>query len=315
MGVSTRPSHTRRQMKAPTQRRLAAFFFATLIACSPVTMKQSQAALTAEQLMQKGAVTGSLAPDAAHEVSILQATPGEEQLMLSARLTPVSVNLAKDVTWAVRDANGELQFEETATEAARRLAPGEYIVEAQYGSVAIRQTVTLVPGNSVSISFVLNAGGLRVLPAMQGLPSKGLESQVLVYAMAGLSQGKLVANSNRPGELLKLPAGPYRVETRLGAGNASAVADVNINPGKLSALEINLHAGLARLSFVGSPEAEVNWTIKPEQGPAIAHFIGLDGQVPLKPGNYTAEAHVNGETLTASFTIADGEQRDIVLGN
>jgi hypothetical protein len=311
MGVSTRPSHTRRQNGLPARRHLAAFLFAATAFFAPPV----EAALSVDQLMQKGAVTGSLPVDTAHEVSITVAKPGEELLSLSARLTTMSTNLAKDVTWAVRDANGELQFEETRTEASRRLAPGDYIVEAQYGSVAVRQVVTLVPGNSVSINFVLNAGGLRVLPALKGIETNDLKTSTLVYAAKGVVQGQLIAHSERPGELLKLPAGPYRVETRFGEGNAIAVTDVQINAGKLSALEVSLHAGIARLSFVGAPDATVDWTIKPEQGAAVAQFKGIEKHVALKPGTYIAEARVNGEVLSASFSISEGEQRNILLGN
>ena len=314
MDVSTRPSHIRRQTGMPSRRRLAAFLFAS-VAMATVTTTHVNAALSVDELMQKGAVTGSLPPDTAHEVSITVAKLGEEQLSLTARLTAMSTNIAKDVTWAVRDANGEMQFEETSSEATKHLAPGEYVVEAQYGAIAVRQVVTLVPGNSVSISFVLNAGGLRVLPALKGIENNDLVSQTLVYAISGLGQGQLIAHSEHPGELLKLPVGPYRVETRFGEGNAVAVTDVNINAGKISALDISIHAGIARLSFVGAPDASVDWTIKPEQGPAVATFKGLEKHVALKPGTYTAEARVNGEVLSASFKINDGEQRNILLGN
>jgi hypothetical protein len=315
MDVSTRPSHIRRQIALPSWRHLAAFLFASVAMVSVFTSSEVNAALSVDQLMQKGAVTGSLPPDTAHEVSITVAKPGEEQLSLTARLTTMSSGIAKDVTWAVRDANGELQFEETTSEASRRLAPGDYIVEAQYGAVAVRQVVTLVPGNSVSISFVLNAGGLRVLPTLKGIATNDLVSQTLVYATTGLTTGQLIAHSDRPGELMKLPTGPYRVETRFGEGNAVAVADVQINAGKISALEISMHAGIARLSFVGAPDATVDWTIKPEQGAAVATFKGIEKHLALKPGTYVAEARVNGETLSASFTINEGEQRNILLGN
>jgi hypothetical protein len=314
MDVSTRPSHKRRQNGLPLRRSLAVFLFAT-VAMVSVTATHVFAALSVDEMMQKGAVTGSLPPDAAHEVSITIAKPGEEQLSLSARLTATGTNLAKDVSWAVRDANGEMLFEETASEATRHLAPGDYIVEAQYGAVGVRQVVTLIPGNSVSINFVLNAGGLRVLPALKGIATSDLVSQSLVYAKTGPATGQLIAHSERPGELLKLPAGTYRVETRFGEGNAVAVTDVKINAGKLSALEINLHAGIARLSFVGAPDASVDWTIKPVQGAAVAQFKGIEKHLALKPGVYIAEARVNGEVLSASFKISDGEQRNIMLGN
>lgn len=111
MDVSTRPSHIRRQTGLLHGRRLAAFLFASVAMVSAFSTTQGNAALSVNELMQKGAVTGSLPPDIAHEVSITVAKPGEEQLSLSARLTTMSNNLAKDVTWAVRGANGEMQFE------------------------------------------------------------------------------------------------------------------------------------------------------------------------------------------------------------
>ena len=42
---------------------------------------------------------------------------------------------------------------------------------------------------------------------------------------------------------------------------------------------------------------------------------GLSAHAVLLPGTYTASARINGETLTATFGIAAGETRDIILGN
>ena len=40
-----------------------------------------------------------------------------------------------------------------------------------------------------------------------------------------------------------------------------------------------------------------------------------NADVVLRPGTYTASARVGGEILTATFAIATGEARDIILGN
>ena len=45
------------------------------------------------------------------------------------------------------------------------------------------------------------------------------------------------------------------------------------------------------------------------------HLDGITHKLVLKPGTYLAEAHVNGEILTAKFKIIAGEERDIMLGN
>lgn len=304
MGVSTRPSYQHRQQRS-------------LRVCTLAMVLFVQPALAAAPVIDTPAdeTTNSVTTDNSHEVSISMVEPGQESLALSARLTTISQNLARDVAWQVRNDAGELVLNATANELQSPLPPGEYVVEAQYGAVALREVVRLVPGNSVSVNFVLNAGGLRVLPSVKGVDSADLPSKTLVYALAGLDKGKLVAHSEQAGEMLKLPAGLYRVETHMGEGNATAVTDVRIRPGKLSAVEVNHQAGVARLNFVGAPDAQVTWDVRPIDGVKIASLNGISQKLALMPGTYLAEAHVNGEILTAKFKIEAGESRDIMLGN
>jgi hypothetical protein len=307
MGVSTRPSKKHRQQRRVIASALAVVLF--VCGLSPALAAAPASDETA------GETTQSIASDKAHEVSISMVEPGKESLALSARLTTMSLHIARDVAWQVRNEAGELILDATANELQSPLPPGEYIIEATYGAVSLRETVRLVPGNSVSVNFVLNAGGLRVLASVKGLDSADIKSKTFVYALAGIDQGKLVAHSEQAGELLKLPAGQYRVETRMGEGNVIAVTDVRIRPGKMSAIEVNHQAGLARLNFVGAPDVEVIWDVRPIDGVKIASLHGLTQTLALKPGTYLAEAHVNGEIMTAKFKIEAGEQRDIMLGN
>jgi hypothetical protein len=259
--------------------------------------------------------TASIAEDNAREVSISVVEPGQESIALVARLTTMSTTIARDVTWQVRSESGELILNQTISELDSPLAPGQYIIEAQYGAVALRETVRLTEGNSIAVNFILNAGGLRVLPALKGIVAPDMRSKTLVYALAGPDRGKLLAHSDISGEIIKLPAGQYRVETSFGAGNTSSVTDVRVHPGKLSAIEVAHYAGIARLSYVGSPNAKVQWDVRPINGMKIASLDGITQKLALKPGTYLAEAHVNGEILTAKFNIGAGEERDIMLGN
>ncbi len=307
MGVSTRPSTTHRKQRSLTTCALAVVLFAS--AAHP--------ALTAAPIIDDTDVeaTQSIASDTAHEVSISMVEPGKESLALSARLTTMSLHIAKDVIWQVRNDSGELVLDATANELQSPLPPGEYVVEAQYGAVSLRETVRLVEGNSIAVNFVLNAGGLRVLSSLKGLSSDDFQPKTLVYSLSGPEKGKLITHSEHVGELLKLPAGLYRVESRMGEGNAIAVTDVRIRPGKMSAIEVNHQAGIARLNFVGAPDAKVSWEVRPIDGIKITSLAGITQKLALKPGTYLAEAHVNGEILTAKFKIIAGEERDIMLGN
>lgn len=311
LGVSTRPSKIRRQI-SPLQKRCVAASFLAITLC-PFTLPTHAAARL--DIPQTPEITASIAHDTAHEVAIRPVDIGQEQLTLSARLTTTSGSLAKDIAWQIRDIEGALIWESTTTELVKSLAPGEYSIEAQYGAVSLRESVILPQGSAIEVSFVLNAGGLRVLSGLKGLTAALLPSQTLVYALTGIQRGKLVAHSKQPGEILKLAAGQYRIESRYGEGNTSATTDVRIRPGKISAVEVKHQAGLARLSFVGAPDATVTWDVRTVDGLSLGKFEGITNQLALKPGVYFAEAHVNGEVLSAKFQINSGEERDILLGN
>lgn len=313
MGDSTRPSYQRRQLQKRNTRALAAFSFAALLATAPAALPAVSG--TEQPALPQIDSTASTAPAGAPELLVSPVAPGDEELLLTARLTVDSVNPAKDVAWKVRAKGGSLLIDTVAGATARKLPAGDYEVEATYGAVTLRETVSVLAGNAVSVNFVLNAGALRVLPTLKGIAAPNLPSMARIYALSGPQKGKLVAKSVVAAEMLKLPAGLYRVESRIGDGNARAITDVRIRPGRMSAVEVAHAAGLARLSFVGAPTADVQWTVKSKAGAPVGSFDGLMHNVALTPGAYTAEARVNGEVLTASFTIAEGEERDILLGN
>lgn len=313
MDVSTRPSATRHQKMSLQKRLLVAFTFLAAMGLGPLSGYSASTQTEAENT-EPDAVA-SIASTGTHEISIRIVKQGEETLSLAARLTDLSPNLAANVSWQIRNDQGELIADETTTELTKSLPPGDYIVEANYGTVQLRESLALPKGNSIAVNFVLNAGGLRVLPGLKGLPSIELDNHTLVYALSGPLKGKLIAHSSTPGEIFKLAAGQYRVESRFGGGNSVAVADVRVRPGRMSAVEVKHSGGLARLSFVGSPAAKVKWDIKESDGHIVASLEGLEHRLALKPGTYRAEAHVDGEVLMAQFKIGAGEERDILLGN
>ena len=148
---------------------------------------------------------------------------------------------------------------------------------------------------------MLDAGGIRVLPRLQDLGLPATPSKSLIFALTGLRKGQLVASSTTPGEVLRVPSGDYRIESRFEPGNAMAVTDVTVRAGLMSAVEIDHKAGLARLSFVGAPDAQVSWRVADDDGSSLPAIEGLSADVVLKPGSYTATAQIGGETLTANL--------------
>jgi hypothetical protein len=251
----------------------------------------------------------------AHDIAIELVKPGDEGLELTARLSENSGLIERGISWTLRDAQGTVVYDKSTDLAAIAVPPGDYSVQALYGSASFSQTLTLLEANRLIVSFVLDVGGIRVLPRLKGLELAPTQSQSLVYALSGPNKGKLITISKMPGEILRVKAGDYRIESRFAAGNAVAVADVHVKPGIMSAVEIDHAAGLARLSYVGAPDADVSWSVTNEKGESLPAIAGLSANIVLKPGTYVAKAQVGNEVLTASFDILAGQQRDILLGN
>lgn len=238
--------------------------------------------------------------------------PGREGLELSARLTPGGGPLQQNISWTIRDTDGVTVYSGTEGTADVSLAPGDYVVDASYGATLIEKLVSLPAATRLKINLVLDAGGLKVEPKLGKIDVPPVASRVRVFSMDGK---RLMAVSVTPGEIIRLPEGTYRVESQVSTGNVKAVADVHVTAGRAATIRIAHKAGLARLAFVGAPNAAVRWDIEDQSGSPIATRGGINANVTLLPGTYTARAAVGAELLTATFNIAAGEVRDIMLGN
>jgi hypothetical protein len=308
--LSTRALQIRRQKSAASAALLTAVLFLGPFASAgalgaPRTFEESAAAV----------ITPNFQTKVAHDIAIEIVKPGNEGLELSARLSESGGLIERDISWTLRDAHGGIVYDRNTDLAQVGLPPGDYFVEARYGSAIFSLSLTLLEANRLMVSFVLEVGGIRVLPRVQGLGLTAAKTQSLVYSLSGADRGKLITISKVPGEILRVRSGDYRIESRFAAGNAVAVADVHVSAGLMSAVEIDHAAGLARLSYVGAPDAHVSWLVTNDHGEQLPAVDGLSASFVLKPGAYTAKAQIGSEFLTASFEIAAGQERDILLGN
>jgi hypothetical protein len=305
MDDSTRPTQKIRQTVA----RSACCLVAVLLAMAPHAFSATS---SSPDTPVKEKIF--IAAPTAHDIAITNVEAGQESLELSARYSEDGRSLVSDMNWSIMDETGAQVFEGVTELADAALPPGDYKVEAIYGTTRIIQGVSIHKGTKLTINFVLNAGGLRVLPLVKGLGRTSFASESLVFALSGTSRGQLVTTSHIPGEVLKISAGDYRIESRFNSGNAVAITQVHVKPGIMSAIEIGHLAGVAHLSFIGTSEADVQWTITDESGTALPPLNGLEANLVLKPGHYVADAKVSGKILTTKFDIAVGETRDITLG-
>lgn len=250
--------------------------------------------------------------ETAHSIAIELVRPGREGLELSARLTADGQQLQQNIAWNIRSADGQTVYDGRDGVVDVSLAPGDYVVDATYGASVLEKLVSLPAATRLKVSFVLDAGGLKVEPLLGGAAVPAAAARVRVFSVDG---DTLVASNVEPGEIIRLPAGRYRVESQVSSGNAKAVAEVRVQAGRVASVTFAHKAGLARLAFVGAPGAAVRWEVADGSGRAIAMREGINANVTLLPGTYTARAQVGAELLTATFHIGQDEVRDILLGN
>jgi hypothetical protein len=294
MDASTRPPQKRHRAKLHLAVSLVAVYFAVTSSHGAVSNQPDPLPATKPLL---------LAPTL-HDIGIATVRPGEEGLELSARFTEQGDELVRDVEWKIRVGSGNEVFRGITTKVDAALAPNDYQVEATYGSSHFVQVISVQPGTRVIVNFVLNAGGLRIMPRINGIAAPG-PSHSAIYA----ASGELIKTSYTPGEIIKLSAGDYRIENRFESGNAVTYAKVHINAGRMSAVEINHQAGLAHLNHKPSGGAELQWDIVDQGGVTLPPISGQDAI--LKPGHYLASF---GQFKT-EFDIAAGQTRNINLGN
>lgn len=258
------------------------------------------------------AATGTIARQVAHEVRIGFAKPGREGIELSARLKDKGDLIRRPISWSVRNAQGEIVYRGDVASADFLTPPGDYAITARYGAVTVERELTVLAGQRLGVVFTLEVGGIRVLPRVTGLGLPAIGTRTTIYAASGPETGQQVAISTLPGEIFRLGAGVYRVETRFMPGNTIMAAQVTIKPGLMSAVEVDHVAGVARLS-ASHADSETSWTISDAKGEALPPIAGPFVEVVLKPGDYVAQVSRDGATSWLSFSVSAGMRHDVTL--
>ncbi len=246
----------------------------------------------------------------AHELRIERTEKGHEGLELAARLSETSNLIMLPVGWTVRRAiasapdGGETILKREAPVTDLHLEPGDYVVEAAYGHVKVAHSVRVEPGSVVGVTLILNVGGIRPLSTLAtlGMPA-GVTASHRIYALSGPAAGREIVAGAGQGELLRVSAGAYRIESRFSPGNAVAEAQVSVKPGILSSVEIAHIAGVARIDIGGGDEDTV-WEVRDEKGGWLAAGRGQHPNLVLAPGIYAVAATIAGKRRSQSFSIA-----------
>lgn len=242
------------------------------------------------------------------------------QVSLIAHLTDTSPAIAQGLVWRVfRDGSGpdgKPQLVSTHKEASPtlRLEPGTYRINVALGRANLTRKIAVAGDQTAREKFVLNAGGLRLVPALatgERANEKLVSFDVESDERDEYGQRSKVVTGAKPGIVLRLNAGNYSIVSTYGDANALARADVSVEAGKLS--EVTLTHPAAQVSFKlvtregGDAIADTQWSVANAQGDTVKESSGALPSHILAPGTYVAHARHAGRLYKRDFAIKAGD--------
>jgi len=259
-------------------------------------------------------------PDNAVDATNLGTTP--EPVTLVADVVEKGAQINGGLVWRVfgttPDKNGTLPMVAKSEQAnpTLTLKPGNYVVHVAYGRAQTSDTLSV--GNKPSSkSMILDAGGLKLNAAIAGdvqIPFNLLHFDIFT-AGATDAERAVVAEKVAANDILTLNAGTYHVVSYFGDVNAVVRADLRVEPGKLT--DATLYQKAAQVSFKltsdagGEAIADVDWTVKGQDGSSIFTNTGTFPALVLEEGSYTVEAKRGDKVYTRPFEVKAGQSMDI----
>jgi hypothetical protein len=241
------------------------------------------------------------------------------QLAISAVFAGENKPVQRGLTWRVFKLEGEpeprLVSQSTEDAPTFALSPGEYVVHVAYGLASSTRKV-LIGQQTTTERVPLNAGVLSIRGSIadQPIPSNRLTVSVFIPS-PGNSEGRLVKQGLRPGEVLRLPEGIYHVVSNYADSNSSVRADIRVSSGKMTEAEMRHRAATVILKLVSNPggEARANtaWSVLTPGGDVIREALGAFPSVTLAEGDYVAIARNDGSIFQSEFRVRGGQDRDV----
>lgn len=245
---------------------------------------------------------------------------GPSQISLTAHLTENSHAITQGLVWRIlRDksgVDGKAVLVSTHRDAnpTLRLDPGTYRVNVALGRANLTRKITVTGEQGAKERFVLNAGGLRLIPVLTYREAAGERSvtfDVESDERDEYGQRTKVVAAAKAGVVLRLNAGIYSIVSTYGDANAIARADVTVEAGKLS--EVTLSHAAAKVSFKlvtrrgGDAIADTQWNVTTSQGEAVKDSSGALPTHFLAPGTYVVGAKHAGRLYKRDFTVKAGD--------
>ncbi len=197
------------------------------------------------------------------------------------------------------------------------LLPGEYLVNAAYGLSNLTKKIKVESGRSLEETFVLNTGGAEArpprLPMARPLPEGAVKFDILSDEEDQFGNRHMILHNAKPGLIIRLNAGAYRIESLYGDANAIVRADVTVEPGKVTEATIKQTGSKTTFKLVqtlgGEALADTKWTILTSAGDVVKENAGALPTHILSPGSYAVVADHGGLSYTRKFSDRAGRSQ------
>jgi hypothetical protein len=177
------------------------------------------------------------------------------------------------------------------------MAPGDYLINVSYGLAQVTKRVTIWPGKRTADVFNLHAGGLRLYATLAKQPlisEQALSFKVFSDETDQSGNRRMLVSKAKPGIVIRLNSGNYRVVSTYGDANSVVEADVKVESGKLTEATLDHQAGRITFKLVrrpgGEAMADTIWAIYAPDGLLVKKSGGAFSTHVLAVGKYQVKA-------------------------
>jgi len=266
-------------------------------------------------------------------------------LKLLATLGENGAPVDSGVVWRIFDArtlpdgSRPVIIESALSHPVASLPPGDYIIHAAFGLASAMKSVTLLAGDSRSLTLPIAAGALRIAATRDNAPLDPASVQIAIYVPdRNDAEANLVYSKARLGETIGVPEGPYHIvstyldsvgvgalggaKTANGANaptpsNSIASGDVRVGAGKMVDVTLRHRFATLTLKLVkaagGEALANSTFTVLTPGGDIVRELIGAFPSLVLAEGQYIVIARHDAKTFQATFDVKSGMDRDVEI--
>jgi len=164
--------------------------------------------------------------------------------------------------------------------------------------------------------LTISAGALRLAGAVADVPIPQNRVSFSVFVPIGAnSEGRLLRDNVKAGEIIRVPEGMYHVVSTYGESNAIMRSDLKVDAGRVTDATLNHRAATMTLKLVatagGESFAGTAFSVLTPGGDVIRELIGAFPSITLAEGEYVVIARQGQQVYTREFRVESGFDRDV----